>query len=163
MTTKVKFKLPAENVSGASEGLLLGEFNNWNHAEGVQLKKIEDGSMVAEIALTAGRSYEYRYFLNDGRWVNDQNSKKSTEVYGHDVENCVVEVPVVEKKKPAAKAATPKKAADVKAPKEVKTAKAPKEIKVTQELKVEKVAKAEKELKAPKVKKAAKEATAKKK
>jgi hypothetical protein len=33
--------------------------------------KKEDGSMFAEVALVAGKSYQYRYLLNDGRWVND--------------------------------------------------------------------------------------------
>jgi hypothetical protein len=147
MTTKVTFELPAENVADASEGILLGEFNNWNHAEAVQLVKKEDGSMYAEIALTAGRSYQYRYFLNDGRWVNDHNITTSTEVYGHSVENCVVEVPVVEKKKTAAKATTVK---EVKAPKEVKSVKEAKPAKAAKEVKA---AKAVKEVKAPKTSK----------
>ena len=103
MTTKVTFKLPAEFVANASEGILLGEFNNWNHAEAVQLEKKEDGSMYAEIALTAGKSYQYRYLLNDGRWVNDNNSTTNTEVYGSTVQNCIIEVPAVEKKKVAPK------------------------------------------------------------
>ena len=103
MTTKVTFKLPAEFVDNASEGILLGEFNNWNHAEAVQLEKKEDGSMYAEIALTAGKSYQYRYLLNDGRWVNDNSSTTHTEVYGSTVQNCIIEVPAVEKKKVAPK------------------------------------------------------------
>jgi hypothetical protein len=32
MTTKVAFKLPASHVAGAEEGILLGEFNDWNTA-----------------------------------------------------------------------------------------------------------------------------------
>jgi 1,4-alpha-glucan branching enzyme len=111
MTTKVTFRLPAEYVANASEGILLGEFNNWNHEDAVQLQKKEDGSMYAEIALTAGRTYQYRYFLNDGRWVNDNSSTTHSEVYGYSVENCIVEVPVTEKKKAAPKAAVTKKVA----------------------------------------------------
>lgn len=102
MTTKVTFKLPSEFVANASDGVLLGEFNNWNPAEGVQLKKEADGSMFAEIALIAGKSYQYRYLLNDGRWVNDYNTTTSSDIYGNAVENCIVNVPVAEKKKAAA-------------------------------------------------------------
>ena len=109
MTTKVKFVLPSEIVANASEGFLLGEFNDWNHAEGVKLQKKKDGSMVAEIALIAGRSYQYRYFLNDGRWVNDNNGTTSNDVYGYTVENCIVEVPVTVKAKAPTKAAVIKK------------------------------------------------------
>jgi 1,4-alpha-glucan branching enzyme len=81
MTTKVTFKLPSEFVANASDGVLVGEFNNWNPAEGVQLQKKEDGSMFAEVALVAGKSYQYRYLLNDGRWVNDNNNTTWSDVY----------------------------------------------------------------------------------
>ncbi len=111
MTTKVTFKLPSEFVANASDGVLVGEFNNWNPAEGVQLQKKEDGSMFAEVALVAGKSYQYRYLLNEGRWVNDNNNTTWSDAYGQPVENCVVEVPVLEKKKAAPKAAVAKKEA----------------------------------------------------
>jgi predicted flap endonuclease-1-like 5' DNA nuclease len=94
MTTKVSFRLAAEFVANASEGILLGDFNNWNPQEGVQLQKIADGSMTAEIALVAGKTYQYRYLLNDGRWVNDfSGTTEWVEAFGNYVENNVVEVP----------------------------------------------------------------------
>ena len=98
MTKKVLFSLPSELVENASEGILLGEFNNWKIEEGIQLLKQEDGSMKAELQLTAGKTYEYRYLLNDGRWVNDNNAKTFSQVFGHSVENCVLTVPAVAKK-----------------------------------------------------------------
>ncbi len=98
MTKKVLFSLPSELVENASEGILLGEFNNWSIEEGIQLLKQEDGSMKAELQLTAGKTYEYRYLLNDGRWVNDNNGKTFSQVFGHSVENCVLTVPAVAKK-----------------------------------------------------------------
>ncbi|MFT3981318.1 MAG: glycoside hydrolase family 13 [Ferruginibacter sp.] len=110
MTTKVSFRLAAEFVAGASEGILLGDFNNWDPQEGVQLQKIEDGSMIAEIALVSGKSYQYRYLLNDGRWVNDFGGSTTwVEAFGNYVENNVVEVPAVATEKKAAKKATVKK------------------------------------------------------
>ncbi len=93
MTKKVSFKLPAEYVADAVSGVLVGEFNNWNPEEGIYLQKQEDGSMVAELTLSAGKTYEYRYLLSDGRWVNDNNNKKFSDVYGYSIENCIVEVP----------------------------------------------------------------------
>lgn len=113
MTTKVSFRLAAEFVANASEGILLGDFNNWNPEEGVQLQKNEDGSMAAEIALVSGRSYQYRYLLNDGRWVNDFSGTTTwVEVHGNFVENNVIEVPesaAAIKEKPAVTTAEPKK------------------------------------------------------
>ncbi|MEP7164555.1 MAG: glycoside hydrolase family 13 [Ferruginibacter sp.] len=103
MTKKVLFSLPSELVANASDGILLGEFNNWNIEEGIHLHKQEDGSMRAELILTAGKTYEYRYLLNDGRWVNDNNEKKFPDVFGNTVENCVLTVPAPVKKTATAK------------------------------------------------------------
>ncbi len=108
MTKKIFFSLPSELVANASEGVLLGEFNNWNIEEGIQLQRQEDGSMKAELVLTAGKTYEYRYLLNDGRWVNDHNTKKFSDVFGTTVENCVLTVPVPVRKATAAKPKTVK-------------------------------------------------------
>jgi predicted flap endonuclease-1-like 5' DNA nuclease len=113
MTKKVSFTLPAEFVGGASAGILIGEFNNWNPQEGINLQKQEDGSMAAELVLTTGKAYQYRYLLSDGRWVNDNNTKKFSDVYGYAVENCLVEVPEIAEKTITRKSKTVKKTKDV--------------------------------------------------
>lgn len=106
-TQKVTFILAAEIVADASNGLLLGEFNNWDLENGFSLKKSKDGSMQATVALEAGRSYQYRYLLDGGRWANDHNAHGYSQVEGLDIVNCVVHVPVAEVKesKPKAKKA----------------------------------------------------------
>jgi len=119
MTSKINFILPAEYVNQASQGILLGEFNNWNPEEGVQLQKKEDGSLQAEIVLTPGRTYQYRYLLNDGRWVNDQRTTTWTEAYGMQVENCLVEVPLPKVKKAATSISPAKKTTKTATKKEV--------------------------------------------
>ena len=96
MTKKVSFNLPSDYVAGATHGILVGDFNNWNTAEGIYLEKYEDGSLGAELVLTEGKTYEYRYLLSDGRWVNDNNNKKFVEAFGQIVENCIIDVPVSE-------------------------------------------------------------------
>lgn len=131
MTTKVTFTLPAATISGADECFLVGEFNNWNPAEGIALKKQKDGSMKVKVELPAGNAYQYRYLLADGRWVNDDAEKIISHVYGQPVENCIVRVS--EKlKKPAVKrsaSAKPKTAAKAKATGEKKRTSKPKESK----------------------------------
>lgn len=106
---KVIFTLSSESVANATEGILLGEFNNWNPEEGIHLEKKDDGSMIAELSLTAGKTYQYRYLLSDGRWVNDHNGGAFSDVYGHSVENCVLTVPAPVKKEVAEKPKTIKK------------------------------------------------------
>jgi predicted flap endonuclease-1-like 5' DNA nuclease len=118
MTKKITFTLPAEVVAEATSGLLLGEFNNWDHNAGLSLKKQKDGSMTATAALEAGKTYQYRYLLNDGRWVNDQTAETYVHISGYQVENCVISIPEVE-----VKAAKPAKATTAKAaPAKVKAA-----------------------------------------
>jgi predicted flap endonuclease-1-like 5' DNA nuclease len=93
MKTKITFTLPAANIIGANECLLLGEFNNWNLEQGIYLTKQSDGSMTAEVELTAGKDYQYRYLLSNGRWVNDNGEKITSEMSGYPVVNCIVKVP----------------------------------------------------------------------
>ncbi len=93
MSKKITFTLPAEIVSDATAGILLGDFNNWDYTNGIDLKKQKDGSMKAVATLEAGSSYQYRFLLNDGRWVNDHNAESFVHVEGLYVENCVITVP----------------------------------------------------------------------
>ncbi|WP_435357273.1 isoamylase early set domain-containing protein [Emticicia sp. SJ17W-69] len=88
---KIDFLIPAEVAAGATSGILLGEFNNWDSSKGVALKQQKDGSLKASLSLQAG-SYEYRYLLNDGRWVNDTQASKYSYNPEFAIENCVIEV-----------------------------------------------------------------------
>ena len=90
MAKKVMFTLSAEVVGEATSGLLLGEFNNWDYNAGIELEKQIDGSMKATVLLEGGKKYEYRYLLNDGRWVNDQSAHQYVHISGLQVENCVI-------------------------------------------------------------------------
>ena len=102
MAKKITFSLAPEIVADATEGLLLGDFNNWLHEAGIQLKKQKDGSLKATLSLEPG-IYQYRYFLNDGRWVNDGNASGYSFVGEFGVDNCVISVPFEEVKETVAK------------------------------------------------------------
>lgn len=88
---KIDFILHADVADGATSGILLGDFNNWDFNNGVALKQQKDGSFKASVSLESG-SYEYRYLLNDGRWVNDTQASKYNYIPEFSVENCVIEV-----------------------------------------------------------------------
>ncbi|WP_341227591.1 isoamylase early set domain-containing protein [uncultured Arcticibacterium sp.] len=112
---KVSFSLAAEIVGDATTGVLVGEFNNWDTRNGVELKKAKDGSLSCSVSLETGQTYQYRYLLDDGRWVNDGNADDYSFVGSYQVDNCVISVPkTVAKKttkkvaaKPAAKTTKP--------------------------------------------------------
>ena len=107
MGKKVTFTLSAEVVGDATTALLLGEFNNWDANDGITLKKQKDGSLKATADLQPG-IYQYRYLLNDGRWVNDASADHYVQANGFAAQNCVITITEEEK---ASKTKKEKKAA----------------------------------------------------
>lgn len=95
MKTNIIFELPAEAVKGATEALLLGDFNNWTLENAFLLEEQEDGSFKTIVPLEVGETYQYRFLLNDGRWVNDYNAQNYVPVAGFSVDNCVITVPEI--------------------------------------------------------------------
>jgi hypothetical protein len=93
MKTKVTFKLSSEIVGDATGVVLVGEFNDWNIAQGIALKQKKDGLWSVKIELKVGNTYQYRYCLSDGRWVSDD--KVDSAIHS---ENCIVTVTVPEPK-----------------------------------------------------------------
>ena len=122
MKKDIIFTLPAEALEGATEAVLLGDFNNWTPGEEFELKSQQDGSFRTVVQLEEGETYHYRFLLNNGRWVNDYNAQQYTPVPGLYIDNCVITVsesanndefqkPEPENKKPAVKAKAVKAAA----------------------------------------------------
>ena len=114
MTRKITFTLPAEAVEGSTEAILLGDFNNWNPEIAPRLERQQDGSFKAIARLEEGQTYQYRFLLDNSRWVNDYNAQSYVGIPGYYVDNCVITVPdskVEENKKtkPAKASATGKK------------------------------------------------------
>jgi 1,4-alpha-glucan branching enzyme len=72
-TCKVTFKLPKEAVKGAKTVHLVGEFNNWD-IQVAPLKKMKDGAFQITIQLEAGRSYQFRFLIDEKTWENDWNA-----------------------------------------------------------------------------------------
>lgn len=106
MAQKITFTVSAEIAENATSGILLGDFNNWEFEKGIALKKQKDGSLKTTVALESG-TYQYRYFLSDGRWVNDGNA--DAYVYSEEffVDNCLINVAAEAPKAAKAKKATP--------------------------------------------------------
>jgi predicted flap endonuclease-1-like 5' DNA nuclease len=104
MSKKVKFILSADIVGEATEAVLLGDFNNWDLNAGIGLKVQKDGTLAATVALEPG-SYQYRYYLSDGRWVNDSNAQQYAHNPVFQVDNCVVTVAAEQAAAPKAKKA----------------------------------------------------------
>jgi len=93
MVKNITFSLPAEALEGASEAILLGDFNNWNGDNAPRLVKQDDGTFSAVVKLEAGKTYHYRFLLDNNRWVNDYNAQRYEAVAGLHIENSVITVP----------------------------------------------------------------------
>lgn len=109
----VTFTLPKEAIHGGKEVVLVGEFNNWNTAEGIALVA-KKGEYKTVLKLEAGKRYEYRYLVDGHIWTNDATPDAFvSNPFG--TVNSVVELPapVAKKvtKKATAKKTTTKKAA----------------------------------------------------
>ncbi|MBZ4188740.1 helix-hairpin-helix domain-containing protein [Niabella beijingensis] len=103
----VVFSLPSEALGTASSAVLLGDFNNWDIDRAIALKPHKDGTLKATIKLQPGQTYEYRFLLNDGRWVNDWAAQGYVHKHHFGIDNSVitVEEEMVVVKKAAAKVA----------------------------------------------------------
>lgn len=126
---KITFSLPAAALGEATEAVLLGDFNNWNLDKAIGLKVQADGTLAASIELEAGKSYQYKFLLNNGQWINDWAAHQYIHNADFGVENSVVfvaEEEVIVKETVAKIAAKPVKKAK-------KTVTAPKTKKVKAE------------------------------
>ncbi len=102
---EVTFRMPP--MDDVVELYLSGDFNDWK-VKDVPLTLESDGTWVGTLVLDAGKSYRYRYHDNQGNWHTDYEADSFvTNAYGTD--DAVVDLTMVVKKAPKAKAA--KKAA----------------------------------------------------
>ncbi|WP_114790051.1 isoamylase early set domain-containing protein [Niabella yanshanensis] len=170
---KITFTLPAEALGNATGAVLLGDFNDWNFDKGISLSVQPDGTLAASVELEAGKSYQYRFLLSDGTWVNDWAAQQYVHDAAFGVENSLIIVPaetIVEKVATIAKkvkaAVTPKEAT-AKPKKEAKAAapkvKKEKEATVTKKVKAEAAAPKEESAKPQKEAKTVAPATKRKK
>lgn len=111
---KVTFSLPKEAVENASEIKVLGDFNNWNWEEGATMKA-KKAAFETTLELEAGRSYEFRYLIDQAVWENDHAADEYIPSPYYGIDNSVVVLDTVTISQPAKKKAAPRKAAPKKA------------------------------------------------
>lgn len=87
---KVTFSMDKQAVLGACKVDLLGEFNNWNTAEPVVMKKLKNGTFKVTIDLPSKTDFQFKYLLDGEKWINDDNPDKYINSGLGDEENSVV-------------------------------------------------------------------------
>ncbi|MBT8066187.1 MAG: isoamylase early set domain-containing protein [Gammaproteobacteria bacterium] len=87
----VTFRLPKRDAGAAQKASVVGEFNEWQTAA-TPMTRLKDGSFKATVNLAPGRQYQFRYLLDDNRWVNEAEAEAFVPTEFHDAENSVVGV-----------------------------------------------------------------------
>ena len=67
---KVTFSIPETVGNGAANAHIVGEFNGWS-TSATPMKRLKNGSFSATVELEKGRSYQFRYLLEQSNWQND--------------------------------------------------------------------------------------------
>ena len=88
---KVTFSLTKQAVKDAKTVHLVGEFNGWD-IYATPLKKMKDGSFQVSLQLETGRSYQFRYLIDEKNWENDWSADSYAPSSFGAVENSVVTV-----------------------------------------------------------------------
>ena len=70
---KVTFTIPVEMANLATQANVVGEFNNWS-TSATPMKKSKTGAFSTTVDLEKGRSYQFRYLLEQSRWENDPDA-----------------------------------------------------------------------------------------
>lgn len=86
--------LPAQALEGATGAVVLGDFNNWTPSKEFELKKQKDGSFKTVVSLEEGKTFQYRFLLDNGTWENDYNAQNYAPATGLYVDNSIITVPV---------------------------------------------------------------------
>lgn len=84
---KVTFTLPAHIV--AESASVLGDFNQWDPSAHPMQKMKTTGEWRAVVEFQPEQHHQFRYYVNDGEWYND-DAADGSQINEHGSENSVV-------------------------------------------------------------------------
>ncbi len=70
---KVTFRLSKKMAGNARKVAIAGDFNDWK-SELTPMKALKNGDFTASLQLAKGREYQYRYVLDDLKWITDDSA-----------------------------------------------------------------------------------------
>jgi 1,4-alpha-glucan branching enzyme len=72
---KVTFRLSKKEAGNAGKVSIAGDFNDWK-SERTPMKALKSGDFTATVQLEKGREYQYRFVLDNQKWVTDESADK---------------------------------------------------------------------------------------
>jgi 1,4-alpha-glucan branching enzyme len=86
---KVTFSLAKEQVAGADQVAVVGDFNNWDATSNV-MAALKSGGFKLQLDLPKDETFEFRYLADGIIWVNDESADAYKPAgVGYD-DNCVL-------------------------------------------------------------------------
>jgi 1,4-alpha-glucan branching enzyme len=70
---KVTFRLEKKAAAGARKVAVAGDFNAWEITR-TPMRSLKSGDFTASVNLAKGRTYQYRFVIDDKRWVTDKDA-----------------------------------------------------------------------------------------
>ncbi|MFT5143837.1 MAG: 1,4-alpha-glucan branching enzyme [Rhodothermales bacterium] len=87
-SVRLTFTLPADVAS--ADAAVVGQFNDWDATKGAMKLDAKQGVWKGGISVKPGTRHEFRYVVDGGTWVNDEQAD-SYVANEHLGDNCVVE------------------------------------------------------------------------
>ncbi|BBD08004.1 isoamylase early set domain-containing protein [Desulfovibrio ferrophilus] len=88
---KVTFRLDKAAALDAENVSLVGDFNEWN-VYATPMKRLKGGSFKVDVSLEPGKSYEYRYLIDETNWENDWDADRYVRSTFGNCDNSVVDL-----------------------------------------------------------------------
>lgn len=86
---RVTFKVLKKDIGPAQSIKIIGEFNNWD-LQTPAMKKLKNGDFSCCIDLDKDRAYQFRYFVDGEKWINDESADAYLPSPFPGVENSVI-------------------------------------------------------------------------
>ncbi|MFP4397399.1 MAG: isoamylase early set domain-containing protein [Desulfonatronovibrio sp.] len=67
---RVMFRIDSELADKAEKAAVVGDFNGWD-STAAPMRKLKDGSFSLSMSLPTGKTYQFRYLLDDNTWINE--------------------------------------------------------------------------------------------
>lgn len=68
---KITFRILKKDIGQAHSIKIIGEFNNWD-MNGTSMKKLKNGDFSYSMDLDKDKAYQFRYLVDDKKWMNDE-------------------------------------------------------------------------------------------
>ncbi len=88
-TNRVMFRLPEIAVPDAKRVCVVGDFNKWD-TNASPMQKLENGDYTIAFNLEPGREYQFRYLIDESKWINDRDADKFVKSPYENIYNSVV-------------------------------------------------------------------------